>query len=170
MTAANADDFIHVPPERKRLSRWRCSMRLSKTLGKDRCGKDKATGRGGFQTRPFWRRTRPKSQNSPAHSHNPTKRCARRSAWSERPTGKELAAAVALLNYACGRVGETVDFSQTHALSKTATHGQINDVLSHLTADDILIIHNANLAYSISGAAEHIRRAKRVIYMSTIAR
>ena len=47
-------------------------------------------------------------------------------------------------------------------------HEQIDNVLSHLTADDILIIHNANLAYSMPSAAEHIRRAKRVIYMGTM--
>jgi Fe-S-cluster-containing dehydrogenase component/anaerobic selenocysteine-containing dehydrogenase len=81
---------------------------------------------------------------------------------------KELVAAAALLNYACGRVGQTVDFSQTHAISKTATNEQIYSVLSQLTADDILIVHNANLVYSIPDAARHIRRAKRLIYMGTM--
>jgi Fe-S-cluster-containing dehydrogenase component/anaerobic selenocysteine-containing dehydrogenase len=81
---------------------------------------------------------------------------------------KELAAAVAMLNFSCGRVGRTVDFSQTHALGRTAMHEQINDVLAHLTPDDVLIVHNANLAYSIKGAPDHIRRAKMLVYMGTM--
>jgi Fe-S-cluster-containing dehydrogenase component/anaerobic selenocysteine-containing dehydrogenase len=81
---------------------------------------------------------------------------------------ENLAIAVALLNYAAGRVGETVDFSQTHALGKTVTNDRLTQILNDLTKDDILIIHNANPAYSLQGAAENIRKAGTTVYVGTM--
>ena len=75
--------------------------------------------------------------------------------------------AAALLNYAAGRIGQTVDFSRQHALSGTATTKQLQQTLGSVTPDDILIIHNANPVYSMPGAAEHIRRARTVVYLGT---
>jgi molybdopterin-containing oxidoreductase family iron-sulfur binding subunit len=84
------------------------------------------------------------------------------------PAAENLAIVVALSNYAAGRIGQTVDFSQTHALSKTITNDRLTQVLNGLTKDDILIIHNANPAYSLQGAAENIRRAGTTVYMGTM--
>ena len=78
------------------------------------------------------------------------------------------ARAAALLNYAAGRIGKTVDFSRAHALSRSATNEQARKFLSELTADDMLIVHNSNPAYSLSGASEHMRRAGMVVYLGTM--
>ena len=72
------------------------------------------------------------------------------------------------MNYAAGRIGETVDFSQTHALSKTITNDQLMQVLMKLTKDDVLIIHNTNPAYCLQGAAENIRQVGTRIYIGTM--
>lgn len=81
---------------------------------------------------------------------------------------KNLAVAAALLNYAAGRIGETVVFSRLHALGKTITSEQLEKVLGGLDKNDVLIIHNINLAYCMPGAAEHIRRAGTRIYIGTM--
>ena len=81
---------------------------------------------------------------------------------------ENLATAVALLNYAAGRVGQTVDFSQTHALGKTISTEQLTEVLDGLTKDDVLIIHNSNPAYCVQDAAEKIRRAGTTVYIGTM--
>ena len=83
------------------------------------------------------------------------------------PVAKQMAMAAALLNYAAGRIGQTVDFSRQHALSGTVTTKQLQQMLGSVTSDDILIIHNANPVYSMPGAAEHIRRAGTVVYLGT---
>jgi molybdopterin-containing oxidoreductase family iron-sulfur binding subunit len=81
---------------------------------------------------------------------------------------KETASAAALLNYAAGRIGKTVDFSRAHALSRAATNVQMQKFISGLTPDDVLIVHNSNPAYSFSGAEGHLRRAEVVIYLGTM--
>ncbi len=84
------------------------------------------------------------------------------------PAAKNLAVAVALLNYASGRIGDTVDFSRSHALSKTIDNEKLLQVLTGLTADDALIIHNVNIAYCVPGAVEHVRHAGTKIYIGTM--
>jgi molybdopterin-containing oxidoreductase family iron-sulfur binding subunit len=78
------------------------------------------------------------------------------------------ACAAALLNYAAGRIGKTVDFSRAHALGRSAANGQTQKFVSGLTADDVLIVHNSNPAYSLSGASEQLSRAGMVIYLGTM--
>jgi molybdopterin-containing oxidoreductase family iron-sulfur binding subunit len=78
------------------------------------------------------------------------------------------ACAAALLNYAAGRIGKTVDFSRAHALSRAATNEQAQKFFSGLTADDVLIAHNSNPVYSFSVAKEHLRRAGMVVYLGTM--
>jgi molybdopterin-containing oxidoreductase family iron-sulfur binding subunit len=84
------------------------------------------------------------------------------------PAARDTALAVALLNYAAGRIGQTVDFSRPHALSSAATHDQVSAALSGLTADDVLIIHNANPAHTLPGTADGIRKAGTVVYLGTM--
>ena len=79
-----------------------------------------------------------------------------------------LTAAAALLNYAAGRIGKTVDFSRAHALSRTATNEQMQEFLAGLTREDVLIVHNSNPAYSFNGAEEHLRRAGTLVYLGTM--
>ena len=80
----------------------------------------------------------------------------------------ETAMAAAMLNRVAGRVGQTVDFSHPHALSSVAYSADTERFLSELTAKDVLIVHDANPVYSMTGAAEHIRRAGTVVYIGTM--
>ncbi len=83
-------------------------------------------------------------------------------------SAKSTACAAALLNYAAARIGKTVDLSRAHALGRPATNEQASKFLFELTADDLLIVHNSNPAYSLSGAGEHMRRPGMVIYLGTM--
>ena len=48
-----------------------------------------------------------------------------------------------------------------------ATAGeQVGQALDGLGPDDVLIVHNANPAYAISGAADKIRKAGAVVYLA----
>ena len=78
------------------------------------------------------------------------------------------AEAAALLNFAAGRVGQTVDFSRPHALGRTASGKAMGEFLKALPSGGVLIVHNANPAYSRPWAAESIRRAGTVIYLGTM--
>jgi len=84
------------------------------------------------------------------------------------PAARDTALAVALLNYAAGRVGQTVDFSRPHAMSSAADHDEVRATLAGLTADDVLVIHNTNPAHSLPGSAEGIRKAGLVVYLGTM--
>ena len=84
------------------------------------------------------------------------------------PAAEETAVAAALLNWAAGRIGQTVDFSRPHALSRAATSAEWQGLLSGLTPDDVLIIHAANPAYAGLGAAGNLAQAGEVIYLGTM--
>ena len=80
---------------------------------------------------------------------------------------EQLATASALLNYAAGRIGETVDFSRKHALGGTATAAEMQDLLKSIAPDDVVIVHNTNPVYSLGSAAEPLRRASMLVYLGT---
>ena len=84
------------------------------------------------------------------------------------PAARDTALAVALLNYAAGRIGQTVDFSRPHALSGAAGHDEVRGALSGLTSDDVLIVLNANPAHTLSGSAQDARKAGLVVYLGTM--
>jgi anaerobic selenocysteine-containing dehydrogenase/Fe-S-cluster-containing dehydrogenase component len=81
---------------------------------------------------------------------------------------RDTAAAAAFLNYVTGRIPTTADFSGGHALGQAATFEAMNQRLEGIKESDTLIIHNCNPAYSLPGAAEHIRRAGTVVYLGTM--
>jgi molybdopterin-containing oxidoreductase family iron-sulfur binding subunit len=76
--------------------------------------------------------------------------------------------ATALLNYAAGRIGQTVDFSQPHTLSSITPQKEVQRALEGLTPDDVLIVHNCDIAYSRPEALQHLRRAGLVVYLGTM--
>ncbi len=80
----------------------------------------------------------------------------------------QTALAAALLNWAAGRIGQTVDFARAHALGRAATHKEASKLFDGLTSDDVLIVHSANPAFTLPGAAEGIRRAGSVVYLGTM--
>jgi anaerobic selenocysteine-containing dehydrogenase/Fe-S-cluster-containing dehydrogenase component len=81
---------------------------------------------------------------------------------------EENALAAALLTYAAGRVGDTVDFSRPHALSKTATARETHAILADLGPKDVLIVCGTNPAFTMPGAAELIRQAGTVVYLGAM--
>jgi anaerobic selenocysteine-containing dehydrogenase len=52
------------------------------------------------------------------------------------PSGYAAALAAALLNYAAGRIGRTVDFARPHALGSATPHAQVEKALAALTPED----------------------------------
>ncbi len=77
------------------------------------------------------------------------------------------AIAAGMLNYAAGRIGKTVDFSRAHALSRAATNQQLMDLIGR---GDILIVHNSNPGYSFAYPWENFRGPDMttVIYLGTM--
>ncbi len=84
------------------------------------------------------------------------------------PAAENLAAAVMLLNRAVGAVDRTVDFSHTHALSRTTPAPQLEQMLADLTSDDVLIVHQTNPAYSLPRLRAHLERVDHLVYLGTM--
>jgi molybdopterin-containing oxidoreductase family iron-sulfur binding subunit len=84
------------------------------------------------------------------------------------PEALRLALAVGLLNKACGRAGQTLDFSRTHALSRAASDADLEGLVAGLGPDDTVFLHQLNLAYVRPGLAEGLRRAGRIVTLGTM--
>ena len=86
------------------------------------------------------------------------------------PTGMDdgltyhTAVVAALMNYAAGRIGQTVDFNQTHALSYATPNKEINQYLDGLTPQSVLFVNDTNIAYSHHNG-QRIRTAGTIIYL-----
>ncbi len=78
------------------------------------------------------------------------------------------ALAAALLNVAAGRLGETIDFGRIHALGKTATEAALQSFADNLGPEDILFVHQANLAFTRPALLQQLRRAGTVVYLSQL--
>lgn len=61
-----------------------------------------------------------------------------------------------------------MDFSQYHALSKTALKQDFINSLKVITGDHIVFIHNANPVYSLNGAAEYLRKAHKIVFIGNM--
>ncbi|RPH75172.1 4Fe-4S dicluster domain-containing protein, partial [bacterium] len=84
------------------------------------------------------------------------------------PVAVETAIAVALLNHAAGRIGQTVDFSRPHAQTNAGGEAEVETFLSSLGPQDILFIHDANPLYSRVRAEPHLNRAGMKVYLGTM--
>jgi Fe-S-cluster-containing dehydrogenase component/anaerobic selenocysteine-containing dehydrogenase len=84
------------------------------------------------------------------------------------PEAVEIATAAALLNVAAGRVGETVDFSRPHALSRLATQDELRSALEGIGQGDVVFIHGTNLVYTWPAAAACLKKAGLVVYLGTM--
>jgi Fe-S-cluster-containing dehydrogenase component/anaerobic selenocysteine-containing dehydrogenase len=84
------------------------------------------------------------------------------------PAAENLAAAIMRLNRAVGAVDQTIDFSQTHALSRTTPVAELEQMLADLTPEDVLIVHQTNPAYSLPHLAAHLERAGHLVYIGTM--
>ncbi|MEI7835059.1 MAG: molybdopterin-dependent oxidoreductase, partial [Planctomycetota bacterium] len=167
MTAANADDFIQVRPGEEGL----IGLAMADTI-----------------VRRGWKAPR----QTPPDTFEVTKVAARVGISPDRivalaeafandygavalggpPAGRTVpgdatALAAALLN-GVNRDREVEDPLYSYALSFTGTDAQTEKFLADLTKDDVLIIHNANPAYTRPGAPLAIRKAGLVIYLGTM--
>ncbi|QWV93455.1 4Fe-4S dicluster domain-containing protein [Geomonas oryzisoli] len=87
--------------------------------------------------------------------------------YASGPAATDTALCVALLNYAAGALGTTVDFSRPHALSGSAREAELDLFFSSLGPQDVLFVLDANPAYSRTAAAEAMARAGMVVYLGT---
>lgn len=170
MTAANADDFLQVPAN----SEYLAALAMLNSAIEQGWVKDSE------KIKPIAQAFSPAKLKIHGITEDKIAQMAEKffkagsSVALAGPTGasglaaQNLSAAVALLNYAAGRIGQTIDFSRVHALSRTITNEQLTKVLSELTDKDVLFIHNVNLAYCVQGAAEYISRAGTRIYVGTM--
>ncbi len=84
------------------------------------------------------------------------------------PAAENLATAVMLLNRAVGAVNKTVDFSQTHALSRTTPVARLEQMLADLTPEDVVIVHQTNPAYTLPHLVAHLGRVGNLVYVGTM--
>ena len=173
MTAANADDFIQVPPGAER---WLALGMLKAMAERNWHSADAAAWlpalAGAVDMRAVETAT-----GVPASRIEALARVfaeAKGSVALAGPTGAtgeaavETAASAMLLNLAAGRIGQTVDFSRPHALSRCASKDETIRFLSDLTDKDVLIVHGTNPAYSLPGGLDLVRRAGTVVYLGTM--
>ncbi len=80
----------------------------------------------------------------------------------------QTAVAAALLNWAAGRLGRTVDFAPAHALGRVGSTAGLLDFCSSFGRDDILFIHNSNPVYAAPELTERIRKAGTIVYLGTM--
>ena len=80
--------------------------------------------------------------------------------------------AATLLNVAVGSVGPgddaVVDFSQPHALGRAARMRDVTDRLASLGPDDVVFLHNVNMAFFLPDADAGLQQAGAVIALSSL--
>jgi molybdopterin-containing oxidoreductase family iron-sulfur binding subunit len=170
MTAANADDFLMVPPG----AEHEVAVAMLRAMRDENCVQgDSTVIRKIVEGLPTPRLPGGVSMDRVGGLAQAFAR-ANGSVALAGPVGasggqaKATSCAAAVLNYAAGRIGKTVDFSRAHSLSRAATNEQACKFLSELTARDLLIVHNSNPAYSLSGAEQDLRRIGMVVYLGTM--
>jgi len=84
------------------------------------------------------------------------------------PVATDTAICAALLNYAAGSIGKSVDFSRPHALSRSAREAELAAFFDSLSENDIVFVHEANPSYCRFGAAAQMSRAGTVVYLGTL--
>jgi molybdopterin-containing oxidoreductase family iron-sulfur binding subunit len=173
MTAANADDFFLVPPGSERfiaLAMVEAMVRRGwVATDRDRVEAVVAKLGGGEAIK--------NAPLAPDHIVRLARAFveARASVALAGPPGasgsiaQDTATAAALLNYAAGRVGRTVDFSSPHALGRAGTDRELESLVDRVTPDDVVIIHNSNLAYTHRKVMKALGRAGTIVYLATLA-
>ncbi len=172
MTGGNADDFLLVPPGADRL----VAAAVLKAVIERGGARAEHAGLHGLLPQLA-------TAAHQAEKHVPRERIGRlaeRFAKARRPVAlacpvgvdgpaaRETATLAALLNAACGSVGEAVDFSRPHALSAAATDEDLERALSGLGDRDAVVVLCANPAYTAPHLADGLRRAGTVIRIGTM--
>jgi Fe-S-cluster-containing dehydrogenase component len=72
------------------------------------------------------------------------------------------------LNQAVGALGRTVDFAQAHALGQTTPTSQFEEMVRGLGAGDVLLVHQANPAYSLPHLRQTLGQAEHIILVGSM--
>ncbi len=165
MTAANADEYVQVPPGGE--------VAVAAGVLKSLVDHDLAANAGAArESLAAWGADGPRLPEGVSQAQ--VDRIARAFAGAGKsvalagpvaagPAAKDLAAAAALLNAAAGRVGQTVDFSRPHALGRVARASDVRTTLEGLAGDDVVVFYNTNPAFTLPGVAEALHRAGAVV-------
>jgi len=169
MTAANADDFLMVRPG---VEQW-VALALLKSMAEEglirdgavrgaviALGGDKAAALAGVREDLVRDIARSFVTNRGVALAVPDA--------ASGPAPFNTAVLAGLLNEAAGAVGTRVDFSRTHAMGRTAPAEAVERFLNGITERDVVVVHQANIAFTHPGAAERLRRAAAVIYLGTL--
>ncbi len=171
MTAANADEFVHIPPGIE-ASFALAVLKTMESEGLIRQGRDAVAT--------LVKDIDVKQIASAGVAAGAVSRIARDFANAQNgialagPQGargreaEKLAAAVALINHAAGRTSGGIDFSRPHALTAAADEDEINNFLDSISADDVVFILNTNPVYSRPGSATQLSRAGLIVYCGTM--
>ena len=73
---------------------------------------------------------------------------------SSSPLAAVTAVAAALMNHAAGRIGQTVDFSRTHALGGRNRRAELGELLIRIGPESVVIVLNANPVFTTALARE----------------
>lgn len=181
MTAANADLFVQVP----------AGSEADVALAVLKMVLERDWGAPGSQAlralaAPLLADIRPEALPLPQAGRQPGEQPLRQIEWLARefasakaslalpgpmgargPEAYRLALAVGLLNKACGRAGQTLDFSRTHALGRAASDDALEELLFGLTPADTVFLHQVDLAYTRPALAEKLRRAGLLVSLAT---
>lgn len=170
MTAANADEYLQMPPGDERwlalaLLHHIVAERLSPVSGGieeilGRLGGSDAAARSGIPEEKLKALARAFVGGRGIAMAAP--------AGNDSMAAADAAFAAGLLNMASGSIGDGVDFASPHALSGTADPAAVSAFLDRLSAEDILIIHNTNIAFTLPTYAQKLRKAGMVVYLGTL--
>ena len=175
MTAANADEFILVPPGRERaVAMGMLAAIKEKNIPYPRA--DRVVSRS--ESLACW--TLESAAKAAGVSEAVIERLARefvgaraplslaRPAGAEGPEVWKVTDAVATLNSLADGNSKTVDFSRPHALSRAIGRKYLAACLEKLDVGDVLVVHNCNPVFALPGAAEAIGRAGLVVCLGTM--
>ena len=171
LTAANADEFLQVPPGFERVV---AASMLKIMLDQGWQKNDLSAVRGEIEA--LVREAGP----VPGVSQDTLARLARSFSAARAsvalggplaansPLAIDTALGAALLNHAAGRIGQTVDFSRPHALSGSAREVELELFFASLDPRDVLFLLDSNPGYSRLGAAEQLGKAGTLVYLGTL--
>ena len=171
MTAANADEFLQVPPGYERV----VAASMLKIMADQGWQKnDLSAVRGAVEALVAEAGPIPGVSQETLLRLTKSFSSARASVAlggpmaANSPLATETALFAALLNFAAGRIGQTVDFSRPHALSGAAREAELELFFASLDPEDVLFVLDTNPAYSRLGAAAQLSRAGMLVYLGTM--
>ena len=171
MTAANADEFLQVPPQ----DVYNVAMNILKVMADRDWVRDRE-----LDYKTMTRGSRPEDlplHEAAARIEKLAEHFAREGD-SVALTGpqcgpgkgaRQLAEAVFLLNRAAGNFGRTIDFGRVHALSGTVYQEELTRLAEGLTGDDTIIFHETNPIYVQPELAARFRQAGTIVSLTQLA-